>query len=442
MPIDRYLNSTNYDHPQESNLLNLHKAMEYNTLGQPVIRTTSGAAPTANDAFGRLRVSQPYTLFDSFHRYQDNARISQYTAGTSTSTHSVTEGCVTMSVGSNQGDLIYRESSRVFAYQPGKSLSILQTFCMSPAKPGLRQRQGYFDANNGIFLERDGDQVSFNIRTTTYAGVPEIREKVYQADWNVDPLDGTGVSTKILNLDSTQILFTDVEWLGVGSVRVGFVIDGEFVPVHIFHHANIAGNTRPYMATACLPVRAELENTANTGSPSSYKLICTTIMSEGGVELQGRPRAGGHGIAAPYSLAASGVVYPILTMRLKSSRLGGIVLPKNFTIGVDKAANYRYTIVIGGVTSGGSWIDAGSSDSSVQYKLDSTSITGGNIVEVGYINASNQASVAPNLSDFPFKYQLEKNSFTGLGTEFTICLETDSNTGPKAWCSVNWEEFT
>lgn len=41
MPIDRYLNSTNYTHPQESNLLNEHKAMQYNMAGQPVIRTNN-----------------------------------------------------------------------------------------------------------------------------------------------------------------------------------------------------------------------------------------------------------------------------------------------------------------------------------------------------------------------------------------------------------------
>jgi len=31
-------NSTNYDHPQETNLLNLHKAMKYNALGEPQVR--------------------------------------------------------------------------------------------------------------------------------------------------------------------------------------------------------------------------------------------------------------------------------------------------------------------------------------------------------------------------------------------------------------------
>lgn len=41
MPIDRYQNSTNYDHPQESNLLDLHKSMEYDGAGRPVIRTNN-----------------------------------------------------------------------------------------------------------------------------------------------------------------------------------------------------------------------------------------------------------------------------------------------------------------------------------------------------------------------------------------------------------------
>lgn len=39
MTVDRYQNSTDYAHPQESNLLNVHKAMEYNTAGEPVLRT-------------------------------------------------------------------------------------------------------------------------------------------------------------------------------------------------------------------------------------------------------------------------------------------------------------------------------------------------------------------------------------------------------------------
>lgn len=440
MAVDRYTeNSTNYEHPQESNLLNIHKSMEYNVLGQPVLRTTLG--PTAGDAFGRFRVSQPYTLFDSFHRYQDNGRISQYTTGTSTSTHSLTEGLITMSIGTGTSDAIYRESSKIFSYQPGKSLLILQTCVMGLAQPGKRTRFGYFDTSNGFYLERNGTEIYFVRRSTSITGsMSETR--IAKADWNLNKLDGTDASKITLNLDVAQILYTEIEWLGVGSVVQGFVINAQFVPCHRWDWANHPGSTSSYMTTACLPVRAELENTTATTATSTMKIICTSVISEGGYELRGRSRSVGHLVSSPYLLGTKDTIYPIFTMRLKSGRLNGIVLPKNFTIGIDKSANYRYTIVVGGTTSGGTWVDAGASDSSVQYNLTATSVTNGNIVEMGYINASNQASISPTLTQFPFQYQLERNSFTGTATEFTICIQTDSASGPSAWCSVTWEEVT
>lgn len=439
MPVDRYQNSTNYVHPQESNLLDLHKSMEYNVLGQPVLRTTLG--PTAADAFGRFRVSSPYTLFDSFHRYQDNGKISQYTTGTnSTSTFSSNEGCVIASIGTDTSAAVYRESSRTFSYQPGKSLLVLETFVFGPAKSGLRLRYGYFDSNNGHFLERDGDQIYFVRRTTSKTGsVTEIR--VAKEDWNLNKLDGTDASKITLNLEVAQILFSQFEWLGVGCVIQGFVISGEFVPCHRWDWANEANSTSTYMATACLPVRAEIENTTVTTSSSYLKVICASVISEGGYEVRGRPRSVGHAVSSPYALGSKDTVYPIFTMRLKSNRLGAVVLPRTFTIGIDKAANFRYTLVTGGITTGGSWISAGA-DSSVEYNLSATSILAGNNAEVGYINASNQASISPTLAAFPFQYQLERNSFTGLCAEFTVCIETDATTGPKAWCSLNWEEVT
>jgi len=440
MTIDRYLNSTNYEHPQEGNLLNLHKAMEYNVLGQPIVRTTLG--PTASDAFGRFRVSEPYTLFDSFHRYQDNGRISQYSTGTnSTSTHSLAEGCIICSVGTGTGAAVYRESSKVFAYQPGKSLLVLQTFVFGPAKPGLRIRFGYFDTTNGHFLERNGNDIYFVRRTTSQTGsVQEYR--IAKEEWNLNRLDGTDASKITLDLSVAQILYTNIEWLGVGSVVQGFVINGQFVPCHRWDWANEPGSTSTYMATACLPIRAEIENTTSTTSTSNLKIICASVISEGGYELRGRPRSVGHTVSNPYTLSSKDILYPVFTMRLKNNRLGGIVLPKTFNVGIGSAANYRWAVIVGGITTGGTWIDAGITDSSVEYNLTATTLTGGNQVEVGYINASNQASVAPSLAEFPFQYQLERNTFISTGTEFTIAVVTDTANGPKCWSSVNWEEIT
>lgn len=438
--LDRRLNTTNYVHPQETNLLNLTKVMEYNSQGQPVLRTTSGASIESNDSFGRLRVSNPYTLFESSHRYQDNGRIGIYTANGGTSTHNPNQSVIEASVTTDSGSLVYRESLRVFPYQPGKGLQVLQTFCFGPAKENLRIRYGYFDTNNGIYLQRDGNEVSFIIRSSPN-GVPIESEKVTQANWNIDPLNGNGISTLTLNLEAVQILFIDIQWLGVGIVRVGFVIDGQLVPVHQFNHSNIIGNVTTYMGTACLPVRAEIENTGITASASTLKIICTSVISEGGFEVRGRPYCVGHTIAAPYILATPGVTYPIVSIRLKATRFGGIVIPSDFSFAVQAASNFRYFVRVGCITTGGTWVSTGA-ESYVEYNLTPTGFAAGGdgrLVEEGYVFASNQSSVSPSLTNFPFLYQLERNSFTNTAYEFVLCAVTDGN-NQKVNGSFTWEE--
>lgn len=434
--MDQRLNSTNYIHPQETNLLNLAKAMQYNDQGQPVIRTTSGASQTSSDAFGRLRVSNPLTLFDSFHRYNDNGKINTYTSGTATAIVDSNAAEVICTVGSASGDLVYRESTRVFAYQPGKSLQIMTTFVMAPGKANLRQRIGYFDTANGVMLELNGTQLSFKIRSSISGSVQY--ETANQQDWNIDPLDGTGVSTRTLDITKAQIMFTDIEWLGVGSVRCGFVIDGQFVLAHIFHHANRIADT--YMGTACLPVRMEIENIGATTGSSVYKQICTTVISEGGYVLTGTPTSVGHAINAPYSLASPNTLYPIFSMRLKSNRLGAIVLPKGYSIGLSGNNNFTVELRIGGTASGGTWLSAGT-NSSVEYNLTATSMSsGGRVAEWRQIIGSNQFAGLADIQE-PFQYQLERNTFTNTSTEISICLITSGN-NVNTYAAINWEEIT
>jgi hypothetical protein len=440
MPIDRYTeNSTSYQHPQESNLLNIHKSMEYNVLGQPIVRTNLGSSAT--DAFGRFRVSQPFTLFDSFHRYQDNNRVSIYTTGTnSTSTHESYSGAVVMSIETAANAAVYRESSRVFSYQPGKSLLILQTFVMDHSQLGKRTRIGYFDTNNGLFLERQDSNIYFVKRSTSQTGSP-VDTRVAKDQWNLNRLDGTDAGKITLDLSTAQIFFTEIEWLGVGSVTQGFVIDGQFVPCHRWDWANQAGSTSSYMATACLPVRAEIENISETTSTSQLKLICTSVISEGGFELRGRPLSVGHDLTGYLMSGNTQKLYPLLSIRLKSTRTGAVVLPRNFSLAVKDAAMYKFQLISGPKTTGGDWLSAGS-NSSVEYNLSATGFDStGTVLETGFIASSNQSSSAPSLADFPFKYQLERNSFNNTSQEFVIACQHDGN-NLRAWASINWEEIT
>lgn len=397
----------------------------------------NGANPTgmAVDAFGRVRSAQPFTLFDSFHRYQDNGKISEEAVGGS-SAHNANAGLIECTIDGSAGSHIYRESTRVFAYQPGKSLQILQTYVWSPHKPGLRQRYGYYDTSNGIFLEQTDAGLCWVERSTSSGTMQETR--VYQSNWNYDRMDGTGVSKLTLDMTKAQIQFIDIEWLGLGSVRCGFVINGKFILTHTFHHANIITST--YMATACLPVRAEIENVSATGSSSMLKIVCTSVISEGGYEIRGRSYSAGHPINTPRVLATPGTTYPVFSMRLKSNRLGAIVDPKTFGLAVGAAANFRYFLIGGCVSTGGTWVSAGT-DSSVEYNLAPTSYTGGRVLDSGYIIASNQTASTPQQERNPFSYQLERNTFTSTPYEFLIAMVSTGN-NQNVWGTVQWQEIT
>jgi hypothetical protein len=121
------------------------------------------ANPTgvAVDAFGRSRVSTPLTLFDSSHRYADNGLwvTANSAAGNSTVNFSANEGLINLAITTANSANIVRETTKVFSYQPGKSLLVINTFVMEPAKANLTQRVGYFGANNGIYLEQAGNTI-------------------------------------------------------------------------------------------------------------------------------------------------------------------------------------------------------------------------------------------------------------------------------------------
>lgn len=426
------------------NPLPVSKNTTVNSDANPIYVTgtsdTSFFAPTQSDAFGRLRTSNPFTLFDLSMKYSDNAHISTQTSGTATVTHDSNSSSLTMSIGTTNGDSIIRETSRVFAYQPGKSLQILTTFSMNPDKTNLRQRVGYFNLENGLYLERSNGTAYFVLRSSSANGSP-VERKIAQADWNVNTFGA-------LNLDRTQILWFDIEWLGVGSVRCGFVINGEFIHCHTFHNANTEISTgvplaTTYMGSSCLPVRWEITNTGTTASSSTFRQICTTVISEGGFELRGRPKAIGHLLNSTYTLAAANTEYPILSIRLKAGRDGGIVLPKNFSLAPLSAANIRWNL-IQGITTGGTWVDAGS-DSSVEYNLTATGITSTQFVyEQGYVISSNQSVAAPSTDQFPFAFQLERNTLTSPKTyyEFILVASTTTTGNPNVVASINWEELT
>lgn len=396
----------------------------------------------AVDAFGRARMSTPLTLFDSSHRYKDNGLWATSNTATATYSHSANSGMISLTVDTTANAEVVRETTKVFSYQPGKSLQVLSTFVFNPAKTNLRQRVGYFGAQNGIYLEQDGTNVYFVERS--YSGNSLSETRVSQANWNVDTLLGavpSSPSQKTLDLSKAQILFTDIEWLGLGTVRCGFVIDGKLIHCHSFHHANLIDST--YMTTASLPVRYEIKNTGTTTSSSTMKQVCSSVISEGGYELRGDQRSVGTPVQTPKTLTTAGTYYPIVSIQLRSTTLDAIVILTALSIlGINSnPCSVAWRLYRGATLTSPSWTPS-DSDSAVEYDTAATGLSGGKVLAQGYIGISNQSSQTIDvLKEALFKFQLQRNGLTSTPEPLTIALAASVNS-VSALASMDWEEVT
>jgi hypothetical protein len=236
----------------------------------------------------------------------------------------------------------------------------------------------------------------------------------------------------------------DLEWLGVGSVRVGFVINGKFILCHTFHHANIIDST--YITTASLPIRYEIENKNSTTGSSTLKQICSTVLSEGGYELRGAQREVDLPLNVPRICTSANVNYPAISLRLKTSpnRLDSIaVLSALNILGDGNNSIFNWKIVANGTTSGGSWVSA-STDSSVEYNTSGTSfsIGSGRILAGGYFTSNTQSNPPVYVDNSNlFKFQLERNSFTSTPYELTLLVAAKVG-GDTVYASIDWEEIS
>lgn len=271
------------------------------------------------DAFDRLRVSNPQTIFNSKQLWDKCATIyDEVTTGSgTTSTFTANNSCVNMAVSASTAGSITRQTFRRFNYQPGKSQLLFLTGNMYGLSAGNKKQVGMFTDKNGLFFEIGS---TANVVIRTYTSGSAVDTKIAQANWNVDPMDGTGPSGVTIDWTKVQIFVIDFEWLGVGRVRFGLVNNGI---VHYVHYQSAANNgTAVYMTTPNLPIRYRIENDGSGGA-TSMDHICATVITEGGIDPTGYQEsiatdAGGDS-------HTTGHIDCIFAIRLKSTRPDAIV---------------------------------------------------------------------------------------------------------------------
>jgi len=408
--------------------------MSCNNVNVEPVVIGGGDGSNAYDAFGRLRVSNPFTIFDSTNVMSKNDLFDEDLTNNGTVTYTSNKSTVNLNVTTASGDKVIRQSKRVMSYQPGKSLFIFNTFVMQTPEANLKQKVGTFDANNGIFFMADGTTLKI-VRRTYTSGSPADTEKS-QSEWNGDKLDGTGASGYDLNVDKATILFTDYEWLGMGSVRVGFVIDGKFITAHTFYNANDLDTV--YMQTANLPIRYEIETTGTISGAATLQQVCSSCMIEGGYSPQGVIQSIGTASLAGVTLTTAGTFYNLGTIKIKSGRPYALIIPQGFI--ASAVSNSDFEVQLRQNATPSTAFSYTSYSDNIEYDLDGTkTITGGTIINRTYL--SGKGVSIENFGDgFNFEYQLGQ-TIAGASDTLTLCAKGASNNDGVIG-SIKWYDTT
>jgi len=337
-----------------------------------------------------------------------------------------------MNVNTLNGSSVIRQSYRILPYQPGKSLLIFCSFVMNSGKENLIQRVGYYDENNGIYIEQEGTTVYMVIRSKVSGIITE--NKVPQSEWNCDKLDGNGYSKYILDISKSQIFYTDIEWLGVGTVKVGFIINGNIIICHMFNHANIINST--YMTTACLPIRYEIRNTGIVSSNSTLKQICSSVISEGGYESYSRFYNYTLGLS-PKTLTTNNTIYPIISIRLRADKPNAIVLPSELDILVTNNNTVQYLLLLNPILTSSSFTNY---TDNVQTDTSSTGLTGGTIVKAGYIISTTQSKGSDTINNIN-QFNLQIGRFINGNSDIITLAARGISNGATVLADIGWYEI-
>lgn len=372
------------------------------------------------DAFGRQRVSNPYTLFDSTMRYDKRAdQWYEITAGGATTNFLTNASSLELKTTTASGDSVLRRTKQNFPYQAGKSLLILQSFVGAPLSSGLVQEVGFFNDQNGVMVRANGTTIQFVIRSFTTGSV--VENVVSQASWNIDTFSS-------LDFSKAQIFAVDLEWLGVGRVRCGFVVDGAIRYCHEFNHANNTSGV--YMQTAILPLSYRMANTTAQASGRTLQQICCSVLSEGGYEPDGAT----YSVSAPLGVANVAGERVTAGIRMASGRTGNVILPTKIDVACATNDVVVWRLRLNPTVSGVTWAAAANGRGNVETTTSATTISGGTIVNTGILSQGQSV----NLSiDTAIRLALGVNA---SGQSDTLMLTVDSELGSKVIGQIGWVE--
>jgi hypothetical protein len=387
------------------------------------------------DAFSRLRVSTPESVFDSASlTIKQGDRWTEKVTGDGAVSY--TSGFAWVELSSAASGTIIRQTRRYFPYQPAKSFLIFITGTLQTSLPqvsGQTARIGIYDDNDGFFFELQ-DNVLCACRRSSVTG-SVVDTKIPSSSFSHD-------DASWIRPNKRQIFVFEQEWLGVGTMTMSLVTsDRKLKPIHRFNHAN-DNDSRPYTNRATLPVRYEVINTS--GSPMTLNQICTAVISEGGYSPSGRVFS--HAINVTRAVSAE---EPVLAIRSSSARSRVTLNPTHIALLVKTGGApmlwrlYKFHAPVNAaVLPGATWTATNAStESAAEIDSDATGISVASsqheLSASGFFSDATDTTVAGVGG-----LMLSGSDVDGNSDWIVVTVEKiDGGSTERVTCSLTWQEL-
>lgn len=391
------------------------------------------------DSFSRLRVStQPNVQLKIQNVYDSNSlQIDELTTSNAISSYNTYHNAVNMIAIPAVGSRIVRQSKLYPTHTHGStSLAIVNgTLTTNVTNSNMTTKIGVFDDSNDIVTGIGGNGIFFKynnssnlslVYRTNYGG-SQVDYEVSQNSWNVDSLNGAGVSGQILSPSQpTNFVF---EWNQVykpKNVRVGIFNNG-------VNYCHVFSNMPPF-GNPSLPVRWEIGHDSNLGEPNTATCVQGPATVYTDASYIGTYNTFSYSRTEFVTMSTPGNMTPLLSIRAKQQYNRAKIVPIEVEVtNVGGGGVGKWNLFIRSVLDTPTWTPI--SDSYVEIDESSAgTTTDGTLLACGYFVDAGVTKVS--LTD----KQIELlSSINGLQDILTIRVDLIYGTINTS-ASITWNE--
>jgi len=380
----------------------------------------------------RLKVAPFQTVFFNTFQYGKETDVwDERVVGVGTATHIPSSSNVALQVGSTAGSKVIRQTRTVMRYIPGRGATLAFAIRLEAPKVGIRRRFGLFDEYNGAFFEDNGGTYSYVIRSNTTGIVTETR--VYRDDWNGEKFDGNGWTGVTADPTKQQMISINYEWYGAGIVQFNWLMKNETIKSHTFDNSNT--NNTVWCSTPFLPIRVEIENITGVAGTHYIYQGSNSLIQEGEPEKLGTLVSQGNPLTGT-TMTVANTYYPILSLRLKSNCLSGVVIPRSLQVATNDNTNIFWRLVENPTLVGAAFTDHANPDAITQYDTTASSFTGGKVLLSGFVVGGGGETI---IIDDKAQLQIGRSGIGTISDIYTlVCASPNAN--KAALAVINWLE--